>query len=367
MFWSFVVAAVRFRRRRLALAFSAMVVAAALATALLNVYADMDLRIRAEFRGYGANLVIAPVTPQRTVSLDAVAEAERLGARAAPFLFFEGRVNGQGVVVSGVDFKRVGPFVEYWRYENAGKSANAAGRSAPATLCLAGTAAAARFHLRVGDQVKLDGGACVLSGIIGTGGPEDNQLLLPLDVVEDLAGVHGRASIVQVRADGGRLDAIRGALAKALPDADIRLVRAVADTESNVVLKVRNSVFLLSFLILAITTLCVTSNFSELVIERSKEIGVLKAIGAAEGKIAALLVPESVMLAAVSTAVGYVAGLLLAGWIGRGIFAVPFAIRLDFSVLLYVGIVILTVAVSATLWAARRIWRIDPAIILRGE
>ena len=360
MFWSFVVAAVRFRRRRLALAFSAMVVAAALATALLNVYADMDLRIRAEFRGYGANLVIAPVTPQRTVSLDAVAEAERLGARAAPFLFFEGRVNGQGVVVSGVDFKRVGPFVEYWRYENAG-------RSAPATLCLAGTAAAARFHLRVGDQVKLDGGACVLSGIIGTGGPEDNQLLLPLDVVEDLAGVHGRASLVQVRADGGRLDAIRGALAKALPDADIRLVRAVADTESNVVLKVRNSVFLLSFLILAITTLCVTSNFSELVIERSKEIGVLKAIGAAEGKIAALLVSESVMLAAVSTAVGYVAGLLLASWIGRGIFAVPFAIRLDFSVLLYVGIVILTVAVSATLWAARRIWRIDPAIILRGE
>ncbi len=360
MFWSFVAAAVRFRRRRLALAFSAMVVAAALATALLSVYADMERRIRAEFRGYGANLVIAPVAPQRTVSLDAVAQAERLGARAAPFLFFEGRVNGQAVIVSGVDFVRAKPFTEYWHFQDAGKSARA-------VSCIAGSSAAQRFQLHVGGKVEIEGAPCVLTGIVSTGGSEDNQLLLPLDVVEDLAGVRGRASIVQVRADGSRLDEIRAALAKALPDADIRLVRAVADTESNVVLKIRNSVFLLSFLILAITALCVTSNFSELVIERSREIGVLKAIGAAERKIAALLISESAMLAGVSTAVGYVAGLLLAGWIGHGIFAVPFAIRLDFSVLLYVGIVILMVAVSATLWAARRIWRIDPAIILRGE
>ncbi len=366
MFWSIVAAAVKFRRRRLSLAFSAMVVAAALATALLSVYSDIERRIRAEFHGYGANLAIAPVAPARTLSLDGVAEAEKLGARAAGFLFFQGLVNGQAVIVSGVDFARAAPFVEYWRYENGGKSAAAAGTSARAT-CLAGRLAADRFHLRAGEEVHLDGAPCLLRGIVTSGGPEDNQLLLPFDVVANLAGVHGRASIVQVRADGSRLNQIRSALSKALPDADIRLVRSVADTESNVVLKVRNSVFLLSLLILAITTLCVTSNFSELVIERSKEIGVLKAIGAAEGKIAALLVSESAMLAVVSTGVGYVAGLLLAGWIGRGIFAVPFAIRLDFSVLLYVGIVIVAVAVSATLWSARRIWLIDPAIILRGE
>ncbi|MDQ6707537.1 MAG: hypothetical protein M3Z85_16360, partial [Acidobacteriota bacterium] len=118
MFWRFVAAAVTFRRRRLTLAFSAMVVAAALATALLSVYADMERRIRAEFGGYGANLVIAPVAPQRTVSLDAVAEAEKRGARAAPFLFFEGRLNGQAIVVTGFDVDRAKPFTEYWHWQD---------------------------------------------------------------------------------------------------------------------------------------------------------------------------------------------------------------------------------------------------------
>ena len=60
MFWRFVLAAVRFRKRRLLLAFAGLTVAATLATALFSVYADIDRKMRFEFRGYGANLVIAP-------------------------------------------------------------------------------------------------------------------------------------------------------------------------------------------------------------------------------------------------------------------------------------------------------------------
>ena len=60
MFWEFVTAAVRYRRRRLLLAFSALAVAATLATALFSVYTDIDRKMRVEFRGYGANLILAP-------------------------------------------------------------------------------------------------------------------------------------------------------------------------------------------------------------------------------------------------------------------------------------------------------------------
>jgi putative ABC transport system permease protein len=136
------------------------------------------------------------------------------------------------------------------------------------------------------------------------------------------------------------------------------------------VLTVKTAVFSLAVVIVAITTLCVTGNFSTLVIERSKEIGVLKAIGAGEGKIAALFLSESLVLALGSTIAGYAAGLAIAYGIGRKIFsdsAAVSAIGVDFAVFAPVMAVTLLVAALATLVAASRIWRIEPAVILRGE
>jgi putative ABC transport system permease protein len=150
------------------------------------------------------------------------------------------------------------------------------------------------------------------------------------------------------------------------PVAAVEPAPAVAETEANVVLKVRSSLYLLTALILAITTLCVSSNFSALVSERSKEIGVLKAIGAAEEKIAALFLSESLLLGLGSTVTGYLTGLAVAWWIGRRIFP-DSPVEVNFSVFLPVAGVTLAVAAAATLAAAGRIWRLRPAIILRGE
>jgi putative ABC transport system permease protein len=182
-------------------------------------------------------------------------------------------------------------------------------------------------------------------------------------------GDKAAASLVQVRADGQRLASIQAALARQLPGADVRLLHAVAETEANVVLKIRATLFLLTALVLAITTLCVSNNFSALVLERSQEIGILKAIGAAERKIAALFLSESLILGLASTVAGYAVGLLVAWWIGRQIFPESAAagVGVNYGVLLPVAGVTLAIAAAATLAAAARIWRIKPAVILRGE
>jgi putative ABC transport system permease protein len=349
MFLRFVAAALRFRRRRLLLAFSALAVAATLATALFSVYSDIERKMRVEFRGYGANIMIAPAGDAGTLPLDAVARAESLGVTAAPFLYAVGRLQGEPVVIAGVDFQRAAPLIGYWHAPAPGPGE-----------CLAGTSAATHFHLTPGAKAELDSAPCVVRAILSTGGPEDAQIVTPF------AG--DAASIIQVRADGERLGRIRAALARALPGADVRVLHAVAETEANVVLKVRSSLYLLTALILAITTLCVSSNFSALVIERGKEIGVLKAIGAAERKIAALFLSESLLLGAGSAVLGYLAGLAVAWWIGHNVFPdSAAAVGVDFRVFLPVAGVTLAVAAGATLAAAARIWRIRPAVILRGE
>jgi len=349
MFLQFVVAALRFRRRRLLLAFSALAVAATLATALFSVYSDIQRKMRVEFRGYGANMIIAPSGDARTIPLDAVARGEALGVTLAPFLYTVGRLRGEPVVVAGVDFRRAASLIEYWHAPSPGHGE-----------CLVGVTAAAHFHLTAGATAELDSAPCIVRAIVSTGGAEDAQIVVPF------AGES--ASLIQVRADGGQLARIRSEIAAALPQTDVRLLHAVAETEANVVLKVRSSLYLLTALILAITTLCVTSNFSALVIERSREIGVMKAIGAAEKKIAALFLSESLLLGAGSAVTGYAAGLAVAWWIGSRIFpesASP--VGVNFRVFLPVAGVTLAVAGGATLAVAARIWRIEPAVILRGE
>ncbi|MGA2742946.1 MAG: FtsX-like permease family protein [Bryobacteraceae bacterium] len=365
MFWNFVLRAVQFRKRRLALAFAALAVSATLATALFSVYSDIERKMRVQFRGFGANMVIAPGSGEQTVPLAAVALAEQQGAIAAPFIYTVGRLEGEPVVVAGVDFRRAGPLTNYWRVDGA--------RSAGPGECLVGSNVATHFRLKLAQKLELEGAPCTIRGIVSSGGAEDAQAIVPFDTAAQLAGLPGGdkgvASLVQVRADGERLASVQAALAKQLPGSDVRLLHAVAETEANVVLKLRSTLFLLTALILGIATLCVSTNFSALVLERSKEIGILKAIGAAERRIAALFLSESLILGLASTSAGYCVGLLVAWWIGRQIFPESAAagVGVNYGVFLPVTGVTLAMATAATLAAAARIWRIKPAVTLRGE
>src|SRR5271170_5391315 len=58
MFLRMLLRAAVLRRGRAATALLAMVVAAAVATAMLNLYVDVQAKLRKEFRNYGANVVV---------------------------------------------------------------------------------------------------------------------------------------------------------------------------------------------------------------------------------------------------------------------------------------------------------------------
>jgi len=350
MFFRFVIRALQYRKQRLWLSFSALAIAAALATVLFGIYGTVERRMRDEFRSYGANVVAVPVGG-RTVPLELVAAAEKLGAVAAPFLV----TSANGMVVSGFVPAKTTALTSYWHVQGS--------RAIGPGECLAGELLAARLHVGVGSRTPL----CIVKGIVSTGGAEDRELLVNFDTAATLAGIHDSASLIEIRAPGDQVETVRATLAQQFPAADIRTIVAVAATESSVVRKIRASLFLLTLIILAITTLCVTSNFSEMVIERSREIGILKAIGAIERRIAALFISESAALALAATVVGYAAGLFAAAAIGREVFGGIF--RLQASWLVFAGVagVMLIVAATATAIAASRIWTIQPAIILRGE
>jgi putative ABC transport system permease protein len=337
------------RRNRLGLALAALTVSATLATALLALYSDLERKLRGEFHGYGPNLILAPAREAGTIPLATLAEADRWG-RAVPFLYRIETVNGDPVVVAATDFPRLAPLAGYW--EVRGRREPGAGE------CLIGERVAEAFHLAIGAEVETGGRKRRVAGIVATGGPEDSQILVPWENAP-------AASLIALRADGERIDQARRALAAALPGVDVRVLRAVVESEAAVVLKIRGTLFLLTALVLGITVLCVLNNFGAVVYQRRKEIGILKAIGGAESRIALLFAAEAAALGVLGSVLGFGLGAGVARWMGWQIFRQPAAFRPE--TLPLVMAITMAVALAATVAPLRRVRRIEPAVILRGE
>src|SRR5271167_3403298 len=75
MFARMLLRAAVLRRRRAASALLAMIVAAAVATAMMNLYVDVQAKLRTEFRNYGANVVIVAKEGQ-SLPTDTLAKVE---------------------------------------------------------------------------------------------------------------------------------------------------------------------------------------------------------------------------------------------------------------------------------------------------
>src|SRR6267142_5430809 len=109
MFLRMLIRAAVLRRGRAAAALFAMIVAAAVATAMMNLYVDVQAKLRTEFRNYGANVVIVGKDGQ-SLPADALAKVESAtgpGAKmlAVPFSYAVARTkDGQSVVVVGTHF-----------------------------------------------------------------------------------------------------------------------------------------------------------------------------------------------------------------------------------------------------------------------
>src|SRR5271170_294311 len=104
MFVRMLLRAAVLRRGRAASALLAMVTAAAVSTAMLNLYVDVQAKLRKEFRNYGANIVVVAKDGQALPpdALDKINSALAGHGLAVPFAYVVARTSdSQSVVVSG--------------------------------------------------------------------------------------------------------------------------------------------------------------------------------------------------------------------------------------------------------------------------
>jgi putative ABC transport system permease protein len=362
MFLRMLVRAAVLRRRRAASALLAMVVAAAVATAMLNLYVDVQAKLRREFRNYGANIIVAgkngTVLPSDTFARVSSTLAGR-GVAAPLGLVVARTSDGQPVVVAGTDFDRVRQLDRWWSVSNW--------PSAPEQALIGVRALSTVSPKNQPFELSFQGRTIHLTpaGTLRTGATEDSRIFLSLTDFVSWTGV--QPSTIEVAANGSpeEVAAIMTQLEQALPSADVRPVRQIMEGEARVLGKTRSTLLAATALITLTAALCVLSTLMGWVFDRRRDFAIMKALGASGRLLNSFFAAEAVAIGATGALIGFVLGIGIAAWIGRVNFHASVIPRFGVLPIVLAGSMLVTL-LSAIL-PISLLRRVQPAVILRGE
>jgi putative ABC transport system permease protein len=420
MFVRLVYESFRRQKRRKLLAGAAITLGVTVATAMIAVATDIGDKINRELRTIGANLLVTPQEDTLDVEMGGVnlkppsdgaylneADLPKIKGTFwhnnitafAPMLPVNVHLQSDGksddVTLLGTYFARrvaygkeefttgVRSTFPWWKVSGAWPSDDSRD-------VLLGERLAAQLSAKTGDKVSLSGRTLRVGGILSTGGNEDDQIVAPIALAQEILGKPGAVRRVYVSAltkpedafarrdpksmSGAVYDrwycspypqSIAFQLAEAIPHSHAEQIRQVAQNEGAVLTRIEGLIFLITLAALFASALAVSAAMATAIFERRAEVGLMKALGAGRVAVASVFFAEATLLALIGGLVGFAAGGLLARQIGRSIFNSQIAIA---PVLLPVvlGIAVLvTFAGSAV--AVRKAVRMDPVFALRGD
>jgi putative ABC transport system permease protein len=406
----------RRQKRRKLLAGVAIALGVGVATAMIGVATDVGDKISLELRRNQANIVVTPQEDTLDLEIGGVnlkppsdgaflneADLPKIKSTFwrnsilgfAPMLPVKVRLDGSPeVTLLGTYFAKPYSYGEqsfvtgvrsingWWRISGQWPADDA-------QEVLLGEHLAARILKQAGDSIAIAGQPHRVSGVVSTGGPEDDEIVAPIALAQKLLGRPGAVRRVYVSAltkpedafarrdpktlSGAMYDrwycspyakSIAYQLQEVIPFSHAEQIRQVEQTEGTVLSRIQGLMLLITLAALLASALAVSAAMATAIFERRHEVGLMKALGAGQAAVAAIFFTEAALLAVMGGSLGFVGGAVLAHRIGLSIFGSQIKIQpVLFPVIVAIAIL---VTFSGSAVAIRRAVRFDPVYTLRG-
>lgn len=424
MFWTMVKGALIRQRGRFFLIALTVALGVSLAAAMLNVMFDVGDKVNQELKAFGANITVAPKNASLLNDVYGVGSdsghkeylnEEDLGkiktifwtnniVAFTPMLNGTVSVNGQNVNLTGTWFNYhmtlptgdafdtgVEEMKSWWQIDGEWPKDNT-------DQVLVGQKLAESLQVKTGDTLsyrRADGtqGQFVIAGIVSGGGNEDNAILASLPVVQQALNLKGKVSEIEVSAittpenDLARkaaanperlsqaereiwyctayVSSIAFQIEEVVNNSSARPVRQIAESEGKILDKTQLLMLLITVLSLISAALGVSNLVSANVMERSREIGLMKALGAKNYEVILMILTETLIAGILGGIVGYFIGMGFAQVIGYTVFGS--AIANNIIVVPIVGALMVAVILLGSVPAIRTLLSLQPASVLHGR
>ena len=409
----------RRRKGKAAFLIIGMAIGIGTAVALLSLSGFIKEEIGAQLDRFGANIVVVPQSNNLSLNYGGISvsgvsfDVHQLTSEdakdvldipyrnrlsiVAPKLLGAVEVEGQQALFAGVDFASELALKRWWRivgqqpageqdvlvgYEVARALSVIEPAESPASQSHSGMADmpdmpgmdshhAAKdqgeFKI-VRDKLQVAGREHHITGVINkTAGPEDHMIIGQLANVQTALGKPGQLSLIEVSAlcKDCPVEDIVAQISQRLPHAKVSAIQQSVKARTETVERLTRFSAVVAAVVLAIGALMIFTTMMGSVIERTKEIGVLRAIGFRRVHIIKGLVIEVAVISAIGGLVGWASG-MLASWAALPYFAeteVGFEIEPALAGLAVAGA--LLIGILSSFYPILRASRLDPSEAVR--
>ncbi len=425
MFWRMVRGTLFRQKTKMIMIAVTIALGASLATAMINVMFDVGDKVNRELKTYGANIT---VLPKEASLLGDLYDVEEGGEQTGQYLKESELGNiktifwaynivdyapylNANVTFNGKETRLTGTWFDYTLDLPTGESVTTGINrmktwwdvdgewlnDAEHDTAMVGSAVAKRENVNTGDTISVSAQngerELKVKGVFNAGDDSDECIYVPLDTAQELTGKDGAVSSIDVSAlttpdnelsrkaaknpDSlsvkemetwyctAYVSSIAYQIEEVMTDSVAKAVRQVAESEGAILDKTRLLMLLITILSLIGSALGISNLVTASVMERSKEIGLIKAIGGKSGSVSWLVLTEILLTALAGGVVGYFAGLGFAQIIGHTVFGS--AISVKPMVIPIVAVIVFVVTIAGSLPAIRYLLRLRPAEVLHGR
>jgi len=261
--------------------------------------------------GVGADIMVQPPNSSMFLAFSRAVLPESLADKVAklpgvdevaPTLTLMDQKNF--VLVYGIDYRRFNALSRGFLFRS-GRPFEAANEA------IADDIVAQSKHLKVGDTITLLNHAFTICGIVAHG--KGARYFIPLKTAQDMTGADQRVSMLYVRSKGD-VEATREQILSVAPGDGVKsMAEYTTLMNSSNLPELKPFIRTMVGLGMVISFLVVLLNMHTMVLERTREIGILKALGSSRLDIVKLLLGETLVLALLGGVTGIALTFLVEG------------------------------------------------------